>query len=345
MGVGKVMFVVTSLDSTRGGIAANNVNYLKVISERYDVECINLQINSYGVSFAKKMKLITKIVSLNKYKYIIFDHVHLMRVMRLYLNSICPKKVIVLAHGSESYYAMTKQDKHLYNSSRLVICNSKVTRLRHIEAGGSEKSAVCQLAASEEKVFGEVKETLTRKNKISLLIVSRIDARENEKGHEQLINVMLQLDDEYELRIVGSGSGLPSLKKLVKEKELTDRVKFLNHITDAELRHEYKYASMYVMPSRQEGFGLVFVEAMGWGLPILGCIGDAAEELIIDKKNGRLIGNEVDEDELLHAIKDIAKHEKSYSRAAKIYFDNMFTFSAFHNRLGKIFDKLDNNLL
>jgi phosphatidylinositol alpha-1,6-mannosyltransferase len=68
-----------------------------------------------------------------------------------------------------------------------------------------------------------------------------------------------------------------------------DAVRFLGRVPDDELAELYRRASLFAMPSRQEGFGLVYAEALWHGLPCLGSTADAAGQVIRDGENGVLV--------------------------------------------------------
>ncbi|MFW6084149.1 MAG: glycosyltransferase family 4 protein [Gemmatimonadota bacterium] len=74
---------------------------------------------------------------------------------------------------------------------------------------------------------------------------------------------------EARLRIVGDGPELPSSRRLAARLDLDGRVVFTGSLSTAEaLDEEYRRARVFCLPSRQEGFGIVFLEAMAYGLPI-----------------------------------------------------------------------------
>src|SRR5262249_37458846 len=66
-------------------------------------------------------------------------------------------------------------------------------------------------------------------------------------------------------------------------------VRFFGRVSDAELGDLYRRASVYAMPSRQEGFGLSYAEAMWHGTPCVGSSRDAAGEVIRDGESGLLV--------------------------------------------------------
>jgi phosphatidylinositol alpha-1,6-mannosyltransferase len=98
-----------------------------------------------------------------------------------------------------------------------------------------------------------------------------------------------------ELWIVGSGDDVPRLEREARARGLADAVRFLGRISDRDLGHLYRRAGVFAMPSRQEGFGLVYAEAMWHGLPCIGSTLDAASEVIADGRTGFLVAYDATE--------------------------------------------------
>jgi glycosyltransferase involved in cell wall biosynthesis len=91
------------------------------------------------------------------------------------------------------------------------------------------------------------------------------------------------------LHVVGTGPELSRLEKLAKKLQLADRVQFLGHVSFERLAVEYRMADVFCLPSRQEGFGIVFLEAMAAGLPIVAARAAAVPELVADGECGILV--------------------------------------------------------
>src|SRR5260221_7299304 len=78
------------------------------------------------------------------------------------------------------------------------------------------------------------------------------------------------------LRIAGGGPELLRLQRLARQLALGDRVEFLDHVPLARLAAEYRRANLFCLPSRQEGFWLLFLQGVAAGPPLLAAPAPAA---------------------------------------------------------------------
>jgi glycosyltransferase involved in cell wall biosynthesis len=85
---------------------------------------------------------------------------------------------------------------------------------------------------------------------------------------------------EVELRIVGRGPEEARLKQLARELNLGSRVRWLGDVSQTELACEYQRCDVFCLPSVQEGFGIVFLEAMAAGKPIVAARSAAVPEVV-----------------------------------------------------------------
>ncbi len=130
------------------------------------------------------------------------------------------------------------------------------------------------------------------KREPAVLIVGRLWAEEQGKGHDALIEAWPDIRrriPDARLWIVGDGDDRERLEAKAREAGLADCVDFFRRVSDLELSRLYRRASLFAMPSRQEGFGLVYAEALWHGLPCIGSTADAAPEVIDSERTGRLV--------------------------------------------------------
>jgi len=94
--------------------------------------------------------------------------------------------------------------------------------------------------------------------------------------------------------VVGSGDDKERLVKLAKEKWLDDRVIFAGRVSDEDLLRFYARADMFILASREEGrdiegFGLVFVEAGAFSVPVIGGDSGGVRQAVLQGYNGLLV--------------------------------------------------------
>ena len=125
----------------------------------------------------------------------------------------------------------------------------------------------------------------------SALIVGRMARDERYKGHDSLLEVWSDVAAAVpgaSLRIVGEGDDRARLELKAASLRLRERVTFLGRLDEQALHREYQRCTAFVMPSRDEGFGFVFVEAMRAARACVGSRG-AAGEIIADGETGLLV--------------------------------------------------------
>ena len=106
---------------------------------------------------------------------------------------------------------------------------------------------------------------------------------------------------ELEVRIVGGGPEASRLRLLWRELHLEDTVRWLGDVTAGQLAAEYNGADVFCLPSVQEGFGIVFLEAMAAGKPIVATRAAAVPEVV---RHGLLVEPE-NHDALADAIEKL----------------------------------------
>ncbi len=109
------------------------------------------------------------------------------------------------------------------------------------------------------------------------------------KQVSSLVRALLLLRSNARLRVAGTGPELPALRQLAVELGLADRVDLLGHLPFERLAQEYRNADVFCLPSVQEGFGIVFLEAMSAGLPVVACQTAAVPEVVPDWECGLLV--------------------------------------------------------
>lgn len=119
----------------------------------------------------------------------------------------------------------------------------------------------------------------------TILTVARLEHNEQDKHVDWVIAALADMrggGSDAVLRVVGQGSDLTRLAGLANAFGVEASVHFLGRISDNGLDREYRAADVFALPSTQEGFGLVYLEAMSYGLPVVGTRARAVPEVIDD---------------------------------------------------------------
>jgi phosphatidylinositol alpha-1,6-mannosyltransferase len=182
---------------------------------------------------------------------------------------------------------------------------------------------------------------LARVRERNVLIVGRMSASERYKGHDELIEswpLILQSVPDAQLIIAGRGDDLTRLREKAGALGISDHVLFLGFVPSRTLEELLKRATVFAMPSRGEGFGLVYLEAMRASLPCVASTKDAGAELVIDGETGFLV-NPADRAAIAITLVRLLTTPQLASRlglAGRRRFENEFTFERFRERLSPI---------
>jgi glycosyltransferase involved in cell wall biosynthesis len=112
------------------------------------------------------------------------------------------------------------------------------------------------------------------------------------KGHELVLRALGHLRTSFPLlqcRIIGEGPDRSRFEALVCELGIGQQVQFVGRQSRSEVAEAMRRCSIFVLPSRNEGLGCVYLEAMSCGKAVIGCQGQGIDEVIEHRKNGWLV--------------------------------------------------------
>jgi glycosyltransferase involved in cell wall biosynthesis len=187
----------------------------------------------------------------------------------------------------------------VYRRARMVICISdKVQRLLREGAPDEVRSTVVY-NGTDPTFFSPgptaglpsaaVQRSVAAQQEHEILIVGNLLVG---KGHELVLRAMGHLVSAFpqlHCRIIGEGPDGQRFEALAKSLGLAQRVQFLGRKSRAEVADAMRSCAVFVLPSRCEGLGCVYLEAMACGKPVIACQKQGIEEIIEHGNNGWLI--------------------------------------------------------
>lgn len=196
--------------------------------------------------------------------------------------------------------------QRVYRSSRRVICISERVREQVLEGTGTGCRTSVVYNGVDPELFSPGNEP-SPGGPIVLSVGNLIPI----KGHEILIRVVAALRPDFPaltLEIVGRGPEQSRLQVLAQQLGIGNRVRFLGGQSRQQVAAAMRRCTVFALPSRYEGLGCVYLEAMSAGKPVIGCRGQGIAEIIQHGSNGFLVGPD-NEKELTLALAMLLRDE------------------------------------
>ncbi|MDB5200776.1 MAG: glycosyltransferase family 4 protein [Ferruginibacter sp.] len=257
-------------------------------------------------------------------KLVILSHINLL-VAGWLIKKISPcTRVVLLAHGIEVWGPLNRRQKMM-----LRCCDEIVS----VSAFTSNKIIAQQiLPANKCRVLNNcldpflplrknvsVPQELYKKYSLEkgdqvLFTLSRLSATERYKGYDRVIDALVQIG-RPNIKYLLAGSYDTVEKKYLDEKiaanGLQQQVILAGFVPDEQLAAHFLLGDAYVMPSSKEGFGIVFIEAMYYGLPVVAGNADGSVDALRNGELGLLVDPE-NVSEIRIAIQTLLEHPKLY---------------------------------
>jgi teichuronic acid biosynthesis glycosyltransferase TuaC len=178
--------------------------------------------------------------------------------------------------------------QRVYRSSRRVVCVSEHVREQVLEGTGPTCRTSVVYNGVDPELFSPGAETSSG-NPLVLSVGNLIPI----KGHDLLIRAVAAQAAEFPalaLEIIGDGPERSRLESLTQELKIAARVRFLGRKSRHEVAAAMRRCAIFALPSRYEGLGCVYLEAMSVGKPVIGCREQGIAEIIHHGSNGFLVG-------------------------------------------------------
>lgn len=249
---------------------------------------------------------------------IIIAHINFVLVAYL-LQKFLGIPYVAIGHGVEVWkqpnYPVTPA---LRNASKVLVVSS-FTRARMSEALGLSIDRIGLLPNTFDPsnfIIGPkprflLKRYGLRPDQPVILTIARLASAERYKGYDQVLRALVSVRERFPdvcYILGGRGQDRSRVLSLISKLGLTNNVILAGYIRDEELPAHYNLCDVFAMPSKGEGFGIVFLEALACGKPVIAGNKDGSSDALLNGKLGVLVDPD-DSSQLADAITDILSHD------------------------------------
>ncbi len=245
----------------------------------------------------------------------LFDYLRLARpLLPLMLSG--QARVLIFAHGWDYWKRLKRIDARILREATLCLTNSRFTLAKMQERLPGFEGQVCLLGLSPRIALNqaipadpgppmhlEAADGQHRRiGEQMLLLTARMEPGERHKGHYPLLEAWPLLSRQHpgvQMIFAGPGGDRENIRRRAVERGAAGSVFLTGHVSPELLSRLYRRCHAFVMPSLQEGFGLVYLEAMNYARPCVGCWDQGAEDVIVPGETGFLIHDPWDREELV----------------------------------------------
>lgn len=301
----------------------------------------------------KKIRFVASTILKGRaYNWVLLSHVNLLPVGWAIKKLHPSSKVILLIHGIEVWDRLSTMKRMMLKSCDQVWSVSEFTKARLISENNVPAFKVKVLnncidpflnikpdtGTSIRKLYG-----LPEHSKV-LLTLTRLSASERRKGYLNVIQALpalLQANPDIYYLIAGKFDEAEKevIQSYARKYDVYNHVKLTGFVEDSLLPSLFTQADVYVMPSKKEGFGIVFIEALLYGLPVIGGNADGTSDALKQGELGVLV-NPDDVNAIQKAIEIVISNVKAYTHPQEKVID-IFGFNTYKKKLFNLISSLN----
>lgn len=319
------------------------INIISIYDENFHYHPKNQNINFIGYS-GNRIKAVFEIIKKVKEKDIIFyGHINLLplAILNNIINRV--RKTFFSIYGIEVWKKFNfLESRFLKKFSFLSISN--YTKNEFLKNSGVSAKSIqifpCCIEIIENKKG--VKNPY-KQSDFNVLTVSRLSSNDTYKGIDHVIQtlpLLIKKIPNIKFTIIGKGDDKLRLQKICTKLKVNDYVNFRGYVE--KLDPYYKFCDLFTLPSKNEGFGIVFLEAMQYKKPVLSCNSGGSQDVIKNNETGfhSTYGDLDSIKEMILFIYNNKKHSTYIGTSGYKHLMQNFTFNNFEDRLERILKTL-----
>jgi glycosyltransferase involved in cell wall biosynthesis len=358
----KLSFLVLTAFSSMGGIEKFNRALMKALSDlskqlHYEVAFASMydeQSNSdyvpanlFQAYKGNRFQFVLKSVfQMRTTTDLLLGHLNLALLGVVYKFFYPAKKLVVICHGIEVFQPLNGFKKKVLQQADAIFAVSTYTKQQLINQNGIDAEKIIVFPNTIDPFF-QLPEDFSKpaylkerygisENDKVMFTLTRLNSEEGYKGYDKVFKAISRFIKEgHSLKYIlaGNADAVESkrIDQLIEELQLQDHVIVTGFVKDEEITDHYLLADVFVMPSKGEGFGIVYLEAMACGLPVIAGNKDGSTEALQFGELGTLVDPD-DLDQLTNAIEKVLQ-QKNNPLELQQKMLGYFSFEKFKERL------------
>lgn len=286
----------------------------------------------------------------------IIGHINL-AILGVLAKILRPKlQLIVIAHGIDVWYELSYIKKLLLKKADIILSVSSFTKqkLKDVHGISGKKIKLFPNTIDPFFCFPDlfIKPLyLTQRYKLSpeqptILSICRLSSKEGYKGYDTVIKALPSVIQHYpDLKYIIVGKydqqEYDRVIALAKIEGVSDNILVTGFVSETELTDHYLLGDLFVMPSREEGFGIVYIEAMACGLPVIAGNADGSVDALDNGKLGTLVdptSPEAVTDAILQNLSKLLDADQKLDLQRRVI--EKFGFDKFKDRLNSVLEEI-----
>lgn len=362
-GTKDILFLNLSAFSSTGGIERFNRSFLKALKDielkgKITADAVSLHDtdtdesyfnkNNYKGFGGAKIKFVSAVIRQSKYyDIIIAGHINL-ALPSLITSYLKHKKIILIAHGIEVWGKLIGTKKAFLKRVDKILAVSNFTKKKIIRRHHISENKIAIFHNTIDPFFKfpehfDKPEYLKQRYRLNgqkiIYTLSRLSSDEQYKGYDKVLQVLPELkkiNPRIKYIIAGKADAAEKLRleELIRSLDLQENVLLTGFIKDDEIIDHYLLADTFIMPSTMEGFGIVFIEAMACGIPVIAGNIDGSVDALKNGELGQLI-DPLNNSEIMQSLLTTDSNNTTPLQLQESVKQN-FGFSLFTKRLEEV---------
>lgn len=326
----KILFYYLDAFSHTGGIQKFNRCFIKALNESgdyFDSSIVSVLDNESDTSYSslssfkgfagkRGHSLFHIIANCRKYDTLVLGHINL-AIAGLLVKLINPGcQIVLIAHGIEVWGRLRLFKKWCLRQADIIFAVSNYTKNQLVLRNNISHEKIWLFPNTIDPYF-EVPEQFSKPGYLLeryglsnsqpvILTLTRISSSEQYKGYDKVFSALPEIlkdhpDAIYLLAGRADKIEKERLERLIEENNIRENVILAGFISEKELTDHYRLADVFILPSRKEGFGIVFLEALACGTAVIGGNQDGTVDALHNGSLGKLI-NPTKENEISSSI-------------------------------------------